>query len=77
VRRYPTGNVVNTEAEDIVGSRYQATTGEDKADGEDIVCAVVNCKVFELAMALSLFVATSWPIKSNYQFKPHVESQIS
>jgi hypothetical protein len=35
-------------AEDIVGIRHQATTGEDKADCEDLVCAVVNCRAYEL-----------------------------
>jgi hypothetical protein len=35
-----------------VGSRYQATTGEDTADWEDLVHAVVNYKVCELVIAL-------------------------
>jgi hypothetical protein len=33
-------------------SRYQATTGEDTADWEELVRAVVNCRVCELAIAL-------------------------
>jgi hypothetical protein len=35
-----------------VGSRYQATTSEDKADLEDLVRAAVMCCVCELAIAL-------------------------
>jgi hypothetical protein len=36
---------------DIVEIRHQATTGEDTADLEDLVCAVVNCRVSELEIA--------------------------
>jgi hypothetical protein len=46
-----------------VGSRYLATTGQNTADWKDFVCAVVNCRVCELALALWLFVVTfckSW-----------------
>jgi hypothetical protein len=35
-----------------VGSRYQATTCEDTAEWEDLVRAIVNCCVCELAIAL-------------------------
>jgi hypothetical protein len=35
-----------------VGSRYQATTSEDREDWEDLVRVVVNCKVCELAKEL-------------------------
>jgi hypothetical protein len=35
-----------------VGSRYQATSGEDTADWENLLLAVVNCRVCELAIAL-------------------------
>jgi hypothetical protein len=35
-----------------IGSRYQATTGEDTADWEDLVRVVVNCTVYELATEL-------------------------
>jgi hypothetical protein len=48
----PAGKSVNTEAENIVGIRYQATTGEDTADREDPVRAIVNCRVCGLAIAL-------------------------
>jgi hypothetical protein len=37
---------------DGVGSRYQTTTDEDTADWKDLVRAVVNCRVCELAIAL-------------------------
>jgi hypothetical protein len=33
-------------------SRYQATTGEDTADWEDLMRAAVNCRVCKLAIAL-------------------------
>jgi hypothetical protein len=36
---------VSTEAEDIVEIRHQATTGEDAKDREDLVRAVVNCRM--------------------------------
>jgi hypothetical protein len=32
MRQLPAGNNVSTEAEDIVGIRHQATTGEDIAN---------------------------------------------
>jgi hypothetical protein len=35
-----------------VGVRYQATTGEETADWKDLMRAVVNCRVCELAIAL-------------------------
>jgi hypothetical protein len=48
----PAGKNVSTEAEDIVGIRHQAKTGEDTVDREDLLRAVVNCSVCELAIAL-------------------------
>jgi hypothetical protein len=42
VRQSPAGKNVSTEAEDIVGIRHQATTGEDIANCEDFMCAVVT-----------------------------------
>jgi hypothetical protein len=48
-RQSPAGNGVSTEADDIVGICYQATTGED---AEDLMCAVVRRWVRELARAL-------------------------
>jgi hypothetical protein len=38
-------------AQDIVEICYQAMAGEYTADWEDLVHAVVNCKVCELAVA--------------------------
>jgi hypothetical protein len=46
------GKNVNMEAEDIVGIRNKAKTGEDTAEWEDLVRAVVNCRVRELAITL-------------------------
>jgi hypothetical protein len=42
VRESPAGKKVSTEAEDIVEIRPQATTGEDTADWEEFMCAVVT-----------------------------------
>jgi hypothetical protein len=39
-----------------IGSHYQVTTCEDTADCKDLVHAVVNCRVCELAIALQLFI---------------------
>jgi hypothetical protein len=44
--------VTTREEEDNVEIRYQATTGEDTADWEDLACAVVNCKVRTLVRLL-------------------------
>jgi hypothetical protein len=41
----PAGKNVSTEAEDIVGICHQAMTGEDTANWEDLLRAVVNCGV--------------------------------
>jgi hypothetical protein len=43
---------MSMEVEYIIGIRYQAMVGEDTADWEDLVRAVVNCRVSELAIAL-------------------------
>jgi hypothetical protein len=48
----PTGKNMSTEAEDIVVICHWAMTGEDTADWEDLVRAVVNCRVCELVIAL-------------------------
>jgi hypothetical protein len=48
----PVGKNVSTETEDIVEIRHQATTDEERADWEHLVCAVVNYWVCELARAL-------------------------
>jgi hypothetical protein len=56
MRQSPAGKNMSLEAEDIVEIRHQATTGEDTADWEDLVRAVVNCRVCELAIALWLLV---------------------
>jgi hypothetical protein len=52
VRQSPASKNVSTEADDIVGIHHQATTGEDTAHWEDLVGAVVNGRVCELATAL-------------------------
>jgi hypothetical protein len=43
---------VSTAAEDIVGICHQATTVEGRADREDLLRAVVNCRGCELAIAV-------------------------
>jgi hypothetical protein len=40
------------EAEDIVGICYWAITGEDTANREDLMCAVVRSSVCELLIML-------------------------
>jgi hypothetical protein len=52
VGQSPAGKNVNTKAEDTVGIRHQAKAGEDAADWKDVMHAVVNCRVCELAFAL-------------------------
>jgi hypothetical protein len=50
------------------GASYQATTSEDTAGWEDLVCAVVNCRAHELAIALELLAVTIQEFnKFNYQ----------
>jgi hypothetical protein len=49
VRQSPAGNDMSRRG--YVWIRYQATIGEDIADWEDLVCAVVICKVCELETA--------------------------
>jgi hypothetical protein len=41
VGQSPAGKNVSKEAEDMVEIRHQATTGEDVANGEDFMCAVI------------------------------------
>jgi hypothetical protein len=43
----PPGKDVSMEAQDLVGICYRATTGEDTADWEDLVCAVAICKAYK------------------------------
>jgi hypothetical protein len=50
VRQSPAGKNVSMEAEDIVGIRHQATTGEDTV--VYLVRGVVNCRVCYLTIAL-------------------------
>jgi hypothetical protein len=52
VGQSPAGKNVSTEADDIVEICHQATTGEDISDCEDLLRAVVNCRVCELAIEL-------------------------
>jgi hypothetical protein len=61
-RQSPAGNDVNTEADDIVGIRYQATTGED---AEDSMCAVFRSRVREVARALKFRVVTIYKCSVN------------
>jgi hypothetical protein len=53
-REYGSGGI------SIVGSCYQATTGEDRTNWEDLVCAVVICRICRLVSVLLLFVVTSY-----------------
>jgi hypothetical protein len=51
VGQLPASKNVSTKAEDIVEIRHQAATGEDTAD-RTFRCAVMNCRVCELAIVL-------------------------
>jgi hypothetical protein len=42
VRQSPAGKNMSTEAEDTVRIRHQPAAGEDVANGEEFVCAVVT-----------------------------------
>jgi hypothetical protein len=42
VRQSSAGKNLSKEAEDVIGIRYQAVTGEDIANREDFLCAVVT-----------------------------------
>jgi hypothetical protein len=64
-RQSPVGKEVSAEAEDIVGIRYQATTGEDVVSWEDLACAVVRIKVRKLVRALNLLVAAIYKSSIN------------
>jgi hypothetical protein len=58
-----------------VGSDYQTTTGEDIADWENLVRAVVNCRMYALAIALQLHVVTICKCSVNPFTRPsHVYS---
>jgi hypothetical protein len=52
VRQSPAGENVSAEAEDIVAILYQATTGKDIINLEDLACPVVRSRVRELARVL-------------------------
>jgi hypothetical protein len=54
VRESPVSKDVIVEAEEarVLEAVNQTTTSEDTADWEDLVRAVVNCRVCELALAL-------------------------
>jgi hypothetical protein len=56
VRQSPASKGVKTEVKEAtycVGNRYQASTGEDTADWEDLVRAVVNCRMCDLTIAMT------------------------
>jgi hypothetical protein len=58
VGQSPAGRNVSTDAENTYGNRLQETTDEDTAGREDLLHAVVNCRVCELAIELWLLVVT-------------------
>jgi hypothetical protein len=66
----PAGKNVSMDAEETVVIRHQATTGEDTADWEDLVHAVVNCSVW---ISDSAIVTCSYDLKlfnkSDYKSK--------
>jgi hypothetical protein len=52
VEQSPAGKKVRMEAEDIVGIRHQVTTDEGTVEWEDLLLAIVNCRVCDSAIAL-------------------------
>jgi hypothetical protein len=48
----PACKYVSKEAEDIVGIRYQTTTGENIPNWEEWMCGVVKIRVNELVRVL-------------------------
>jgi hypothetical protein len=57
VRQSPTSENVSTEAEDIAEIHYQATTGKDTANWEDLVCPVVtlSLQICEMVIVTSSY----------------------
>jgi hypothetical protein len=51
-RQSQAGNDMSREEEDTVRIRYQAPTSENTAGLEELLCAVLKCKVCELAIAV-------------------------
>jgi hypothetical protein len=45
IEQSPAVKTVSMEAEDSVGIRHQATNGEDTVDLEDLLRAVLNCRL--------------------------------
>jgi hypothetical protein len=43
---------MSTEAKEIFRIRHQGTASEDTTDREELVCAVGNCRLCELAAKL-------------------------
>jgi hypothetical protein len=70
------GKNVSTEAEDTAEISHQQMTGEDTAEWEDLVCAVVNCR--NVRISDSAIVTCSYDLwvfnKSNYQSKTRLQS---
>jgi hypothetical protein len=76
VRQSPAGKNVSMEAEDIVGIRHQATIGEEIANWEDFVCAVVTvffgvCKLSATVVVICSYVLLAFN-KSDYQPEPRL-----
>jgi hypothetical protein len=75
VGQLPASKNVSTETEDFVQICHQATTGEDTSDWEDLVHAVVNCRLCELVIALYLLVVSVQKIQLPIQTRTTVTLQ--
>jgi hypothetical protein len=42
---WPGGKIFSAETKDIVGIPYQTTSGKDTAECEDLVRAILNCRM--------------------------------
>jgi hypothetical protein len=53
------------QSEEVVGIRYQATTGEDIADWEGLECVVMSCKLYKSVKLLELIVVSIYKCPIN------------
>jgi hypothetical protein len=70
VRRWPAGNDVSKEAKDIIGTRHQATTSEDR------ILNTCRSEKYCARISENIKITRSYESqefnKSNYQSKPRV-----
>jgi hypothetical protein len=71
VRQTPVCEDVSPEAaEHALFEDVTQQHGEDTADWEELLCAVVNCKLWELVTALELILITIFKVSINPTTNP-------